>query len=71
MVDSFQPVSSRSATPRSPSMARTRRVSTRSCATRATGLATGRQMRQHAGRGALRLVFGVLRGVQRHRAAPR
>ena len=37
VVDSFQPVSSRSATPFSASMARTRRVSKRSCAISATG----------------------------------
>ena len=38
VVESFQPVSSRTATPRPASMACTRRVSCRSCATNATGL---------------------------------
>ena len=38
VVESFQPVSSRMAMPRSPSMAPTRRVSKRSCAISATGL---------------------------------
>ena len=38
VVDSFHPVSSRTATPKLASMARTRRVSKRSWATSATGL---------------------------------